>query len=402
MVSRLACVLLVVAAGVARGDNAKLASARAAIEQVHFPEARALLAEALATGGSSPAEVREIYRLSASTAAALGNAELAEQFYRRWLALDPHASLAAGDSPKLRAPFVAAQGYIDAHGGLVVRVARAGDVDGRDLLPAGSAAEGRRGVVDGRDLLPAGSAAEGRRGVVDGRDLLPAGSAAERRRGVVDGRDLLPAGSAAERRRGVDGRDLLPAGSAAEGRRGVIDVTIVADPLAMAIAAASDPDPPVPFGADHHAHLPDRDGKIAIVDDHGNHLVELDVPAAAVPAVAPAPAPAPQPVTTPVVTPESHRWRAWAIPAATFTAAAIGFGVVALVYEQDIRTDVAESGDHFASDVDQARDRSRLFAYISAGAMAAGIGFAIPTVYFYPKSIRALITTSGIAVAGRF
>ena len=82
-------------------------------------------------------------------------------------------------------------------------------LDGRDLLPAGSAAEGRRGSIDGRDLLPAGSAAEGRRGSIDGRDLLPAGSAAEGRRGSIDGRDLLPAGSAAEGRRGsIDDAEL--------------------------------------------------------------------------------------------------------------------------------------------------------------------------------------------------
>ena len=47
-------------------------------------------------------------------------------------------------------------------------------IDGRDLCPAGSTAEGRCGSIDGRDLCPAGSTAEGRCGSIDGRDLCPA------------------------------------------------------------------------------------------------------------------------------------------------------------------------------------------------------------------------------------
>src|SRR5262249_20382145 len=62
----------------------------------------------------------------AATAMVLGQRELAEQYYRRVLALDPDARLPADASPKLRQPFVAAQAYMAAHRRLEVRVARRG------------------------------------------------------------------------------------------------------------------------------------------------------------------------------------------------------------------------------------------------------------------------------------
>ncbi|MGE0869255.1 MAG: tetratricopeptide repeat protein [Kofleriaceae bacterium] len=102
----------------AHADNQKLVQAREALAGVRYDEARPLLVEALREGTSSPGEVVEIYRLSASTATVLGEPELAEQFYKRWLALDPSAHLPESVAPKLREPFVAAQAYMDAHGRL--------------------------------------------------------------------------------------------------------------------------------------------------------------------------------------------------------------------------------------------------------------------------------------------
>jgi hypothetical protein len=125
-------------AGYARADNAKLVDARREIAAVHYDVARGLLVEALEVGGSSPAELYEIYRLSASTAVVLGHADLAEQFYRRWLAVDPRAALGDDESPKLRAPFVAAQAYIQGHGRLVVSAVASGDQTDVAVL-AGSA-----------------------------------------------------------------------------------------------------------------------------------------------------------------------------------------------------------------------------------------------------------------------
>ncbi|MCX5744454.1 MAG: hypothetical protein NT062_18340 [Proteobacteria bacterium] len=101
----------------ARAD--KLGEARAAIEAVRYEDAQPLLVAALQEGGKSPTEVAELYRMSASTAIVLGQQDVAEQYYRRWLALVPTASLPDTIAPKLRAPFVAAQASMAARGRLV-------------------------------------------------------------------------------------------------------------------------------------------------------------------------------------------------------------------------------------------------------------------------------------------
>jgi len=129
---RRACIVVILAlCSLAHADRAaeptpSLADARRAIADVRYDDARRLLVEVLARGGSRPEELREIYELSAVTAVVLGQVDLAEQYYRRLLALDPAASLPAGASPRLRDPFVAAQAYMAAHGRLEVRAARRG------------------------------------------------------------------------------------------------------------------------------------------------------------------------------------------------------------------------------------------------------------------------------------
>lgn len=100
----------------ARAQSDTLAQARAAIDEVRYDRAQALLTEALREGGRSRAEVLEIYRLAASTAVVMGQPDVAEQFYRRLLALDPTATLSDDLAPKLKQPFAAAASYIDAHG----------------------------------------------------------------------------------------------------------------------------------------------------------------------------------------------------------------------------------------------------------------------------------------------
>jgi hypothetical protein len=122
--ARLIAIAIALVCGVARAENPKLAEARTAIEQVRYDQAQRLLVEALQAGGNSPADVVEIYRLSASTAVVLNQADVGEQYYRRWLALDPQATLSSDIAPTLREPFVAAQAYMRAKGHLDVRVAR--------------------------------------------------------------------------------------------------------------------------------------------------------------------------------------------------------------------------------------------------------------------------------------
>lgn len=108
-------VLLVLAMPwIARADNPSLAEARKAIDEVRYDDARELLVQALKRGANRPEELVEIYKLSGATAAVLGPEELAEQYYRRMLALAPDATLPPGASPRLREPFVAAQAYMAA------------------------------------------------------------------------------------------------------------------------------------------------------------------------------------------------------------------------------------------------------------------------------------------------
>jgi hypothetical protein len=259
---------------------------------VHYDRARLLLVEALDAGGNSPAEVREIYELAATTEIVLGHPELGEQMYRRLLALDPKASLGSDEPPKMHAAFEAAQADTHAHGGLVVTAA-----------------------------------------------------------------------------------------ATASGT----DVAVLADPLVMAIAAAFVGEPAVRFDARRHAQLAARSGRVAILDDHGNRLVEIDV---AAPTTPPVSVEAPQ---------RSQRWLVWGIPAGAFVATAVGFGITAIAYQSEAEDAAAHSGDHFVSDVTHDRDRARVFAYGSAGLFAIGVALAIPAAYLFPRHVKP--SSAGIAIA---
>ncbi|HEY5946466.1 MAG TPA: hypothetical protein VIV40_13280, partial [Kofleriaceae bacterium] len=122
----LVSLLLLVIPWVAHASNPSLADARKAIDEIRYDEARVLLVQALKQGGNQPADLVEIYRLSAATAAVLGPADLAEQYYRRMLALDPTATLPPDASPRLREPFVAAQAYMAAQQRFEARATRTG------------------------------------------------------------------------------------------------------------------------------------------------------------------------------------------------------------------------------------------------------------------------------------
>lgn len=162
MVKGLIVAMLLVAVGIARADSPKLAEARVAIDQVRYDDAQRLLVEALAAGGNSPNAIRKIYELAASTAVVLGQREIGEQYYRRWLALDPAAKLPEGSSPKLVDAFLAAQAYMAAHGKLTVSVKPRGPqfdiiVESDPLHMAASATNpgGPVAFVDGRATVTA-------------------------------------------------------------------------------------------------------------------------------------------------------------------------------------------------------------------------------------------------------
>lgn len=117
-------VLLFAIPAIAYANNPSLDEARKAVDEIRYDDARELLVQALKQGGNRPEELVEIYRLSAVTAAVLGPEDLAEQYYRRMIALDPSATLPPDASPRLRDPFVAAQAYMAAQQRFEARVSR--------------------------------------------------------------------------------------------------------------------------------------------------------------------------------------------------------------------------------------------------------------------------------------
>jgi tetratricopeptide (TPR) repeat protein len=92
--------------------NARLAEAKAALDELRYDDARKLLQEALEDGGSGPEELAEIYRLSAQVAAALGDDAAAQGYFAHMLAIDPKFNLPAGTSPKIGEPFAAAKSQL--------------------------------------------------------------------------------------------------------------------------------------------------------------------------------------------------------------------------------------------------------------------------------------------------
>jgi hypothetical protein len=314
----------------ARADSPRLDQARRAVAAVDYDAARRLLVEALHEGGNSPAAVGEIYRLSARAAVVLDQRELAEQYYRRWLAIDPDAALPGDTAPKLREPFVAAQAYIAAHGRLRARAQRTS--------------------------------------------------------------------------------------------AGEVDVELLADPLAMARAAAAidatgrSVNAPVVFGGGQRAHLV-AGTRIAILDDDGNRLLELE----------PGPVPGPGPgraidapprrevpsapssgrETSP---PWTQRWITWAVPTGVFVLGAAGFGIAAIASYDRAHKITGASDQHYLSEAQDDANRGKIFTWITIGAGAAAIGCAIPTTIYFRGHGRgsAVLTPAagsgqiGVALSGRF
>lgn len=109
---------LVAHAGTAWAEAESIAKARVAIGEADFENAQRMLMAAIQAGHLELEDVRTAYQLLARNAAALGQAEIAEQYYKRWLVVDPGATLPADASPKLREPFNAAKDWATAHGAL--------------------------------------------------------------------------------------------------------------------------------------------------------------------------------------------------------------------------------------------------------------------------------------------
>ena len=313
---RLLVVALLCAASVARAERPELAKAREAIAAVDYGAAQRLLVEALHAGTSTTGELAEIYKLSARAAIVLGQAEVGEQYYRRWLSIDPRASLPDDTSPKLREPFVAAQAYLAAHGRLAARLDRSAD-----------------------------------------RDVIE----------------------------------------------------VVSDPLAMARAVVVG-QASVAIGLDHRATLPGPAAHVSVVDEYGNHLVELDLPPRPTAVDAPAAPLIARRREAPAVAPGrpwTRRWITWAIPTGVFGAVALGFGAAAIAESTSAREIADDSAPHYYTEVGDSVHRARIFAGVTTIAGAAMIGFAIPTaiLFLHQRAERRAVvvpTGNGVAIIGRF
>jgi hypothetical protein len=219
---------------------------------------------------------------------------------------------------------------------------------------------------------------------------------------------------------------------------GEVDVELVADPLAMAHAAASlvpaDPaDAAAPgtasspreasrrssvvFGAERRVRLAAA-ARIAILDERGNRLLELEPAAATAPAAAALAPSVPPAVPTasgsppgPDSPPSTRRWLIWAIPTGVFALGAAGFGIASIASYGRAQQIAFDSGEFHLSDAQDNVRRGRLFAWITAGAGAAAAACAIPAAIYLARDVRHRRLTAaptvapgelGLVLAGRF
>lgn len=291
-------VVLACCVSLAHADSPKLARARKAIDAVKYDEAQTLLIDALDDGGNSPADVAEIYRLSASTAVVLDRRDLAEQYYRRWLALDPAATLSSDLAPKIREPFVKAQAYMNAHGRLVAKVTR---------TPAD------------------------------------------------------------------------------------ITVRVENDPLKMAATASLDGGPPMKLDATFTGATGNQ---VAVLDEYGNRLVELEVPAAATPVVEPT-------RTETRAVPVLRRGKVWAIAAGVTLGAGAVLGYLARSADDDVQDFATSSTMHTFADWQSARDRRDRYALAANVTFIAGGALAVTAAIMFatqPSSTVVVPAASGESV----
>jgi hypothetical protein len=108
--------------------QSRAAAAERAYQDVDFPNTHQLAQQALEAGGASRQETARLYVLLGISAAALGNAEEAKQRFVAALAIDPSLKLEKSLSPKIRDPYLEAQGFWSASSQRLLLVARpAGD-----------------------------------------------------------------------------------------------------------------------------------------------------------------------------------------------------------------------------------------------------------------------------------
>jgi hypothetical protein len=107
----LAGCLMLVFASPASAENRAAAAAERAYQDIDFPNTHELAQHALESGGATRQETARLYVLLGISNAAQGNAEEAKRSFVSALAIDPALKLEKSLSPKIRDPYLEAQGY---------------------------------------------------------------------------------------------------------------------------------------------------------------------------------------------------------------------------------------------------------------------------------------------------
>jgi hypothetical protein len=121
-VARLVCVVALCLASSLAHAGPDLDRARLALERLDYPTAKRALEQALESGENGPEELREVCRLLGVVDAAFGDNAGAFEAFRRWLVLEPTATLDEGMAPKVRAPLARARSWVDSQGWLALRL----------------------------------------------------------------------------------------------------------------------------------------------------------------------------------------------------------------------------------------------------------------------------------------
>jgi tetratricopeptide (TPR) repeat protein len=99
----------------ATANPTPLATARERVDSLKYADAMKLLDQTLATPGLSRADLLEALQLEGVIRASMGKSAEAEQFFERWLVLEPGAKLPKRWGPKIQTAFFSARSWMDTH-----------------------------------------------------------------------------------------------------------------------------------------------------------------------------------------------------------------------------------------------------------------------------------------------
>jgi len=103
---------LVVAAVLSQAQQAHLQAARAAMDELKYPEARALLQKARQQQGLEREELVQILWMQGLVAASMNQPDLARSYFRTLFAIEPEHKPERDYPPKIMSPYYEARGWI--------------------------------------------------------------------------------------------------------------------------------------------------------------------------------------------------------------------------------------------------------------------------------------------------